>query len=92
MDSQTARLRFAWKPMLVQSQIVGILVLAQFQLNAWLGQKPDPTTPDKAILYFLLFAGLNFAVVFAGDRLFRKLGWWQRTAYCGLGALASSVA
>lgn len=78
--------------MLVQSQIVGILVLAQFQLNSWLGEKPSPTTLDKAVLFFLLFAGLNFAVMFLGDRLFRQLGWWQRTAYLGLGALASSVA
>lgn len=92
MNGTSPRLRFSWKPLLVQSQIVGILVMAQFQLDAWLDQKPDPTTPDRAILFFLLFAGVNLAVMLTGDRLFRKQGWWQRSGYCALGALASSVA
>ncbi|WP_156313617.1 hypothetical protein [Erythrobacter sp. SG61-1L] len=92
MDKPAPQLRFAWKPMLVQSQIVGILVLAQFQLHMWSDMKPAPTTPDKAILYFLLFAGLNFTVMFAGDRLARKVGWWTRGVYMGLGATAASVA
>jgi hypothetical protein len=92
MAHHSPRLRFAWKPLLVQSQIVGILVLAQFQLSAWLDQKPDPSTPDRIILFFALFAGVNLAVMLAGDRLFRKRDWWQRSAYCALGGLASSVA
>jgi hypothetical protein len=43
------------------------------------------------MLFFLFFAGLNFAVMFGGDRLARKKGWWKRGLYMSLGALASSV-
>ena len=92
MESSTPKLRFAWKPLLVQSQIVGLLVLAQFQLNSWTDQKPDPVTPDRAVLFFLLFAGVNFLVMFAGDRLARKRGIWKRSHYMVLGGVASTAA
>jgi len=88
---QAPRLRFAWKPFLVQSQIVGMLVLAQTQLNMWTSELPSPATPDRLILLFLLFAGLNLAVMLAGDIVARQFGWWRRGHYLALGAVAATV-
>ena len=85
-------LRFAWKPLLVQSQIIGLLVLAQFQTSMWTTHAAQRLTLDRMFLYFLLFAGVNFVVIAAGDGLARKMGWWQRSAYLLIGAAASSAA
>jgi hypothetical protein len=92
MDNAPPKLRFAWKPLLMQSQIVGMLALAQFALNAWTNQKPDPASPDKLVLFALLFAGVNFAVMFAGDWLARRKGLWRRSHYMALGAVAATAA
>lgn len=88
---QAPRLRFAWKPFLVQSQIVGMLVLAQSQLNMWTSELPSPATADRLILLFLLFAGLNLAVMLAGDIVARQFGWWRRGHYLALGAVAATI-
>ena len=85
-------LRFAWKPLLVQSQIMGMVILAQFQTSMWTTHAVQRLTLDRMALLFLLFAGINFAIVYAGDRLARKMGWWRRSAYLLIGAAASSVA
>ena len=86
------QLRFAWKPLLVQSQLIGLLVLAQFQTSMWTTHAAQRLTLDRMFLYFLLFAGVNFVVIAAGDGLARKMGWWQRTPYLLIGAAASTVA
>ena len=85
-------LRFAWKPLLVQSQIIGLLVLAQFQTSMWTTHAVQRMTLDRMFLYFLLFAAVNFAVVTAGDQLARRMGWWKRTAYLLIGAGGASAA
>ena len=61
------KLRLAWKPLLVQSQIIGLLVLAQFQTSMWTTHAVQRLTLDRMFLYFLLFAGVNFAVVAAAN-------------------------
>ena len=85
------KLRFAWRPLVVQSQIMGMIVLAQFQTNMWTTQDVRLLTLDGMAGHFLLFAAINFAIVYAGDRLARAKGWWRRSAYCAIGAVAASA-
>ncbi len=86
------KLRFSWKPLLVQSQIMGMIVLAQFQTGMWTTHEVQVLTLDRMFLLFGLFAAVNLAVVLAGDRLARRQGWWRRSAYCLIGAVAASAA
>jgi fatty acid desaturase len=86
------KLRFAWKPLLVQSQIMGLIVLAQFQTNIWTSWRMQRFTVDQMFLYFLLFASINFAVVYAGDQLARKHGRWKRSTYMMIGAAGATAA
>jgi hypothetical protein len=86
------KLRFAWTPLLVQSQIMGMLVLGQFQTGMWTTHQVQRFTLDQMLLYFLLFAAVNFAVVFAGDQFARKNGWWTRSAYLLIGAAGGTAA
>jgi fatty acid desaturase len=86
------KLRFAWKPLLVQSQIMGLIVLAQFQTNMWTTQQVQRLTIDRMFLYFLLFAAVNFAVVYVGNRLARRGGQWKRRRYLAIGAVAATAA
>ena len=86
------KLRFAWKPLLVQSQIIGMIVLAQFQTNMWTTQRVQRFTLDRMFLYLLLVASVNFALVFAGDWLARKKGWCTRSTYLVIGAAGATAA
>ena len=92
MGCVNMKLRFAWKPLLVQSQIMGLIVLAQFQTSMWTTHQLQRFTLDRMFLYFLLFAAVNFAVVYAGDRLARKRVWWRRSAYLVIGAAGATAA
>jgi len=85
------KLRFAWTPLLVQSQIMGMLVLAQFQTSMWTTHEVQRLTLDRMLLYFLLFAAVNFAVVFTGDQIARRHGWWTRSAYLLIGAAGGTA-
>jgi hypothetical protein len=86
------KLRFAWKPLLVQSLIVGLAVFIQYWLNAWTSQRVRVGTLDGMAIHFLLFASVNFAVFYVGDRIARRRGWSRRTVYMAIGAAASSCA
>jgi hypothetical protein len=86
------KLRFALMPLLAQSQIIGMIVLAQFQTSMWTTHEVQRLTLDRMFLYFLLFAAVNFAVVFVGDQLARNHGWWSRQAYLLIGAAGATAA
>jgi hypothetical protein len=85
------KLRFAWKPFLVQSQIVALLVFVQFQTNMWTTQIVRPMSPDQMLLHFALFFGLSLIVALACDRYGRSKGLWKRSAYVLIGALSASI-
>ena len=86
------KLRFSWKPLVAQSLVVGAIVLAEFQTSVWTTHRVLAFTLDRTFLLFALFAATNFAVLLAGDRLARKMGWWKRFPYLVIGALASTAA
>src|SRR5918993_104401 len=85
------KLRFAWKPFLVQSQIVALLAFVQFQTNMWTTQIMRPMSPDQMLLHFALFFGLSLIVALACDRYGRSKGLWKRSAYVLIGALSASI-
>lgn len=91
MNDAVPKLDFSWKHFLVQSEVVGILVSAQYFLRSWIDLKPRPLTLDQGILLFLLFAAVNLAIVLAGDRLLRRRGRDKRWQYMAVGALAASA-
>lgn len=84
-------LRFSWAPLLLQSLIMGMIALAQFQTGMWTTHAVQPLTLDGMVLHLALFASVNLAVVSAGDRLARRIGWWQRSAYMAIGAAAATA-
>ena len=86
------KLRFAWNPLVTQSLVVGAIVLAEFQTSLWTTHRALGFTLDRTFLLFALFAAINFVVVFAGDRLARRMGWWKRFPYLVIGALGSTAA
>ena len=86
------KLRFAWNPLVTQSLVVGAIVLAEFQTSLWTTHWMLGFTLDRTFLLFALFAAINFAVVVAGDRLARKMGWWRRFPYLVIGAFGSTAA
>ena len=63
------KLRFAWNPLIAQSMVIGAIVLAQFQTSLWTTHRVLGFTLDRTFLFFLLFAAVDFAVVFAGAHM-----------------------
>ena len=85
------KLRFALRPFIQQSVVMGLFLMPQLLTNMWTTRKIQRPTLDEFIVPLIGFAIVNFVIMLGGDRLARRFDRGDSATYTLLGAIAGSV-
>src|SRR3982751_604770 len=85
------KLAFSWRPFVLQSLTMALIVFVQWQTNIWTTKLVRAATFDRLLLPLAGFALLNLALVMGGDRIARWLGRSDRVIYMLIAAVAALV-